>query len=133
MLPFDVLPGQRETVALTVAVPSRTGTYAVKPDLIREGKTWLSATGAKVDPISLRVTAQLDAGYGGTTAPASIVPGGEVNIEVPLKNTGLGTWAAGGAHPVNLGYHQPTNGREIHTCNPSKTNGPCCLNALINE
>ena len=105
MLPFDVLPGQRETVALTVAVPSRTGTYAVKPDLIREGKTWLSATGAKVDPISLRVTAQLDAGYGGTTAPASIVPGGEVNIEVPLKNTGLGTWAAGGAHPVNLGYH----------------------------
>jgi stage II sporulation protein D len=104
-LPHDIVPGFGGLIPLEVALPTWTGTYTVKPDLIREGKTWFSASAQVGAGFPLRVTTDLDAGYGPTTAPTSIVPGGEVNIEVPLTNTGLRTWAAGGDHPIRLGYH----------------------------
>jgi peptidoglycan hydrolase-like amidase len=104
-LPHDIVPGAGGLLPLQVALPTWTGTYMVKPDLIREGKTWFSATAPVSSGFPLRVTTDLDAGYGQTSAPASIIPGGEVNIAVPLTNTGLATWHAGGDRPIRLGYH----------------------------
>ncbi len=51
------------------------------------------------------MTTDLDAGYGTTTAPASLIPGAEIPVQVPLRNTGLAAWPAGGEHPVRLSYH----------------------------
>src|SRR5437870_528236 len=104
-LPFDISPGYDGALALRVALPARTGTYSIKPDLIRDGRAWFSSLGTPQSAFPLRVTSDLDATYGATTAPASIVPGGEVNVEVRVKNTGLRAWPAGGDHPVHLGYH----------------------------
>jgi len=104
-LPYDISPGFGSALALRVALPARTGVYSIKPDLLRDGQAWFSSAGAVASAIPLRVTADLDAGYGATTAPASIVPGGEVNIDVRVTNTGLKSWPAGGEHPVRLGYH----------------------------
>ena len=105
LLPFDIRPGFAGVLSMKVALPIRTGTYSVRPDLIREGKAWFSSAGSPPSGFPLRVTADLDADYGTTTAPASIVPGSEVNISVPVKNAGLQVWRAGGDHPIDLGYH----------------------------
>ena len=104
-LPADVAPGSDATVSMVLAAPPVTGIYTIKPDLIREGEAWLSSEDAAPGAFTLRVTTDLDAGYGPSTAPATIVPGGEVPIEVHLENTGLQAWPAGGAAPVRLGYH----------------------------
>jgi peptidoglycan hydrolase-like amidase len=100
-----VEPGAEATVAMTLTAPSLTGVYTVRPDLIREGQAWLSATGAAAGSFNLRVTTDLDATYGPTSAPVSIVPGGDATIEVHVLNSGLATWPAGGERPVRLGYH----------------------------
>src|SRR5947209_16355702 len=39
-LPHDIAPGQSSTALLQVSLPPLTGTYAVKADLIRDGKAW---------------------------------------------------------------------------------------------
>lgn len=104
-LPSDVAPGAAATVPLRLTAPQTTGIYTVKPDLIREGHAWFSSTDAAPGSFSLRVTTGLDAGFGPTASPASIVPGGDVPVVVRVQNTGLETWPAGGDHPVRLGYH----------------------------
>ena len=104
-LPADVAPGSDATVAMVLTAPPATGIYTIKPDLIREGEAWFSSGDAVPGAFTLRVTTDLDAGYGPTTAPATIVPGGDVPIEVHVENTGLQAWPAGGATPVRLGYH----------------------------
>jgi SpoIID/LytB domain protein len=104
-LPFDIGPGFAGAVPLRVVVPSLTGTYTVKPDLVREGEGWFSAAPPATPSVAVRVTAPLDAAYGKTTAPSSIIPGGEINVDVHVKNSGLAAWPAGGANPVRLGYH----------------------------
>ncbi len=104
-LPYDVAPGQGGVVSMQVALPPKTGTYSVRPDLIRDGKAWFSSTGKAATTFAMKVTGELDAAYGATTSPASIVPGGEVDIEVRVRNTGLATWRAAGPNPVRLGYH----------------------------
>src|SRR5919204_4607280 len=100
----DLAPGDQATFSLDVALPPKTGTYLLKTDLVREGKEWFSAP-ESLPALPLRVTADLDAGYGATTTPASIIPGAEVNIDVHLTNDGLMPWLAGGDHPIRLGYH----------------------------
>jgi len=104
-LPSDVLPGTEVTVRMAIAAPLRTGVYTVRPDLIRDGQAWFSSRDAAPGAFTLRVTTDMDAGYGPTTAPATIVPGGDVPVLVHVQNTGLQTWPAGGANPVRLGYH----------------------------
>jgi len=101
----DLPAGGGDVISMTVAAPSLTGTYTVKPDLVRDGVGWFSTGGAPAGSFALKVTADLDAGYGTTTAPAAIVPGGEVPVAVQITNTGLKTWPAGGDAPVRLGYH----------------------------
>lgn len=98
-------PGASETVAMTVYTPWLTGMYTIKPDLIRDGVAWFSAGESPSGSFPLRVTTDLDARYGATTAPAAIIPGAEVPVQIPLRNTGLATWQAGGDHPVRLSYH----------------------------
>jgi stage II sporulation protein D len=104
-LPDDLPAGGGDVFPMTVAAPALTGTYTVKPDLVRDGLGWFSAVGTAPGSFALRVTTDLDAGYGTTTAPAAIVPGGEVPVKVNVTNTGLQTWLAGGDAPVRLGYH----------------------------
>lgn len=104
-LPDDLPVGGGDVVSMTVAAPALTGIYTVKPDLVRDGLGWFSSRGAAPGSFALRVTADLDAGYGTTTAPAAIVPGGQVPVQVEVTNTGLQSWPAGGAAPVRLGYH----------------------------
>ena len=101
-LPSDLPAGGGDVVPMIVTVPSLTGTYTVKPDLVRDGVGWFSTQGAAAGSFPLRVTADLDAGYGSTTAPAVISPGGEVPVEVRVTNTGLQSWPAGGTAPVRL-------------------------------
>src|SRR4029079_9610693 len=104
-LPEDVAPGSEATVAMVLTAPLVTGSCTVKPDLIREGEAWFSSGDAAPGAFTLRVTTDLDAGYGPTTAPATIVPGGDVSIAGQLANPGLRAWPAGAPTPVRLGYH----------------------------
>jgi len=104
-LPSDLEPGAEVTVPMQLVAPATTGVYTVTPDLIQEGRSWFSSAGAAAGSFTLRVTTDFDAGYGATTAPATIVPGGDATVEVRVTNTGLSTWAAGGDHPIRLGYH----------------------------
>src|SRR5438270_13095406 len=100
LLPFDIGPGFAGVLSMKVALPIRTGTYSVRPDLIREGKAWFSSAGSPPSGFPLRVTADLDADYGTTTAPSSIVPGSAVNIRVQVHTAGLKGWRAGCARPM---------------------------------
>lgn len=105
-LPTDLPSGGGDVVPMTVTVPALTGIYTVKPDLVRDGLGWFSSIpGAAPGSFPLRVTTDLDAGYGTTTTPAAIVPGGEVPVELRVTNTGLRSWSASGDAPVRLGYH----------------------------
>ena len=52
-----------------------------------------------------RVAAELDASYERTTAPAAVIAGAEMPIEIRITNTGLRPWPASGDQPVRLGYH----------------------------
>jgi SpoIID/LytB domain protein len=104
-LPDDLPVGGGDVVPMTVAAPGLTGVYTVKPDLVRDGLGWFSSHGAAPGSFALRVTADLDAGYGTTTAPAAIVPGAQVPVQVQVTNTGLQSWSAAGPTPVRLGYH----------------------------
>jgi SpoIID/LytB domain protein len=109
-LPRAIGPGAVETVAMRLSAPGLTGAYTVKPDLIRDGVAWFSAGEAPAGSVALRVTTDLDAGYGATTAPATIIPGGEVPVQIALRNAGLQTWRAGGDHPIRLSYHWVDSG-----------------------
>jgi stage II sporulation protein D len=104
-LPSDLPAGGGDVVPMTVTVPALTGTYTVKPDLVRDGVGWFSSQGAGTGSFPLRVTADLDAGYAPSNVPAVIAPGGEVPVVVRVTNTGLQSWPAGGNAPVRLGYH----------------------------
>ena len=52
-----------------------------------------------------RASVDTDAAYGSTTAPVSIVEGGDVPVEVRVTNTGSQAWPATGPDAVRLGYH----------------------------
>ena len=104
-LPNDLQPGASATVAMRVSAPPLTGDYVLKPDLVRDGVGWFSATGAPAGSVAFKVIADLDADYGTTTAPATVIPGGEIAVQVPITNDGEFTWRASGAHPIRLGYH----------------------------
>lgn len=104
-LPQAIGPGASATVSMQLYTPGLTGAYTIKPDLIRDGVAWFSSGGSAAGSFPLRVTTDLDAGYGTTTAPAAIVPGAAVPVQIPLRNTGLLTWQAAGEHPVRLSYH----------------------------
>jgi stage II sporulation protein D len=52
-----------------------------------------------------RAIADVDAGYGSSTAPASIVEGGEAPVQVKVTNTGSQRWPSTGPDRVRLGYH----------------------------
>jgi peptidoglycan hydrolase-like amidase len=104
-LPSDLEPGAAIKVALPVSAPRLTGTYTVRPDLIVEGVGWSSSTDGPAGSFQLKVRAELDAGYGGTTAPVTMIPGGLVPVQVPVTNDGVFTWRAAGDHPIRLSYH----------------------------
>jgi SpoIID/LytB domain protein len=105
LLPTDLPAGGGDVIPMIVAAPPLTGTYTVRPDLVRDGLGWFSAGGAAPGSFPLKVTTDLDADYGATTAPAAIVPGGDVPVEIHLTNTGLRSWSSGGDAAVRLGYH----------------------------
>lgn len=52
-----------------------------------------------------RASADIDASYGTSTVPTSIVEGGEVPVHVRVRNTGSQRWPATGPNAVRLGHH----------------------------
>ena len=102
----DIAPGGSAVVEMNFAAPSRTGAYTVRPDLVRDASTgWFSKEEAPAGKFTLKVTDALDADYGPTTSPATVIPGAEVPIQVQLQNTGLAPWVTTGEHPVHVSYH----------------------------
>lgn len=75
-----------------------------------DGATHETAGGAssyeRAGPTSAqRLRVDTDASYGASTAPASMIPGAEILVEVRVGNLGLRTWPAEGAGAVRLSYH----------------------------
>ena len=70
----DLPSGGADVISMTLAAPALTGIYTVKPDLVRDGRGWFSSGGAAPGSFALKVTTDLDAGYGTTTTPRRSCP-----------------------------------------------------------
>jgi hypothetical protein len=65
----------------------------------------LVAARKNVDGAPLLATADLEASFGSTTAPGSMIAGTAARVEVSVTNTGLASWPATGEQAVRLSYH----------------------------
>jgi SpoIID/LytB domain protein len=96
------------------ATPGVTTLGAAKDAVAKSAGDLIARAGELVVPRSVndlprgyaqRAIVDLDAGYGSSTAPASIVEGGEVPVQVRVTNTGSQHWPSTGPDRVRLGYH----------------------------
>jgi hypothetical protein len=46
-LPFDLNPGERAEVLLTITAPGRTGNYILEIDAVQEGVLWFAQKGSQ--------------------------------------------------------------------------------------
>jgi len=104
-LPVDVAPGQSAVVAIAVISPLTVGPYTLRLDLVQEGVTWFSTQGVAPRDLAIRVTNGFGASYAIAPPATSFLPGSRAVLPVTLTNTGLVTWAAGGANPVHVAAH----------------------------
>jgi SpoIID/LytB domain protein len=78
---------------------------AIQDPTPRAGDLVLARKSARATHVLERVTPELDASYDRTTAPAAVIAGAEMPVEIRVTNTGLRPWPASGDQPVRLGYH----------------------------
>jgi SpoIID/LytB domain protein len=78
---------------------------AIQDATPRAGDLVLARKSASAARVVERVTPELDASYDHTIAPAAVIAGAEMPVEIRVTNTGLRPWPAGGDQPVRLGYH----------------------------
>jgi len=104
-LPADVPVGGTVTVAATIPTPTKTGTYILKVDLVREGVAWFSSNGVATANVAVAISSGLGASYAPAATTQSTFALGPNTVTVTVSNTGTATWPAGGATPVHLSYH----------------------------
>jgi hypothetical protein len=126
-LPFDVPPGGSAELDVSMYVPSETGRYLVRLDMVDEFVAWFEACGSSVadlpldvqsypdsrDPHRLAALIRLVAG-----APERpVVPGSPLPLRLRLENTGDSVWLPGDPVTpgiVSLGVHLLTgDGGEV--------------------
>ena len=78
---------------------------AIQDPTPRAGDLVLARKSASATHVLERVTPELDASYDHTTAPAAVIAGAEIPVEIRVTNTGLRPWPAGGDQAVRLAYH----------------------------
>jgi hypothetical protein len=94
--------GEVRIVQMNVTAPSTIGSYALRPDIVREGVTWFSDRGMMLPSRAITLAVPM---YGATyQTPPNF--GAAVNtittVAVTLTNNGSLTWQPG---TVNLSYH----------------------------
>jgi hypothetical protein len=90
----------------TVQSPATAGTYCLIFDMVRNGVAWFSERGASTTSRTVSVTSNPNAvTWGATNTPASMQKNTTQYFNVTLTNSGTGTWLAGGAQRVSVGYH----------------------------
>ena len=105
VLPSDVPIGATVTVNATIATPTAPGTYVLQLDLVREGVTWFSTSGAPTANVTVGVTSGLAASYAPSASAQSTFLIGANAFTVTVSNTGTVTWPSAGLNPVHLSYH----------------------------
>ncbi|WP_156896715.1 M6 family metalloprotease domain-containing protein [Desulfovirgula thermocuniculi] len=103
-LPGDISPGQQITIAAQFQAPIQPGNYLLQWDMVQEGVTWFSSSGAPTRNVGIFVP-EYDLSWGPDSTPTEI--GTETIIAVPLTitNTGGITWMSRGSNPVRVSYH----------------------------
>jgi len=91
---------------IKIIAPPEPGEYILQLDLVHEGTTWFSYQG--VPPLEKFVSVGI--GYSAQyndngNTPNYVDPGQEFEVEVKVKNTGMGEWVAEGSRRTNLGTH----------------------------
>ena len=97
--------GQETEFDLKVIAPSEPGEYILQLDLVHEGTTWFSYQG--VPPLEKFVSVGI--GYSASyndngNTPNYADPGEEFEVEVSVKNTGMGFWESEGPRRTDLGH-----------------------------
>ncbi|MBI2774120.1 MAG: S8 family serine peptidase [Chloroflexi bacterium] len=104
LLPADVPPGGKATLALPVMTPERPGTYLLRLELVQEGISWFSAFGVGPQDLQANVRSAYVASYSALAVPV-LLPGGRISIPITVTNDGTAVWSAAGATPVRIAAH----------------------------
>jgi SpoIID/LytB domain protein len=96
----DVPGGAARQVGMAVPVPSQPGAYQLQLALVKEGIAWLNPS----VPYNLLATPAFNATFGAVSLP-TLLNGTTYTLTVPVSNSGIVTWNATGANPVDLSYH----------------------------
>jgi len=105
-LPADLANGQTVTLQAQVQSPPDAGSYSLRFDLVQEGVSWFSAKGVPTG--NAQVTVCCAKTFGATYQPqiTTLAVGGALQaVPITVTNSGNFIWNAGGANPVDLGYH----------------------------
>ena len=103
-LPSVVQAGQQVTVQAVLALPSSSGAYTVKWDLVQEGLAWFSSKGVAPGLQSVTVgTLQYGASYDSAQAPRALNTSMRWNVLVGVTNRSNFTFSS--ATNVYLSYH----------------------------
>jgi len=96
----DLPVGGTRTLSIPVLAPPTPGAYTLRFALVKEGVAWIAP-----GPVhQLAVLAAFQERFGQVTPP-QFVATGSYTVSVPVTNTGVATWNAGGPNAVALAYH----------------------------
>ncbi len=106
-LPQDVGPGATVTLRLPVVAPQYPASgYTLTVDLYKTNEFWFKDKGVTPDDTPITTGVDFKAQYTlGSQIPSSLQSGQALAIPVTVANVGRGIFPAGGAFPVDLGYH----------------------------
>ncbi len=116
--------GEVRIVNMNVTPPSATGSYILRPDIVREGVTWFSGQGMMLPSRTIAVATPP---YGATyqTQPnVGAALSGVALLPVTLTNTGSTTWQPGA---FNLAYHLYVPGGSVYVWDGMRTALPAAV------
>jgi hypothetical protein len=102
----DLVPGESQTVRMSVALPAAIGVYQLRFDLVREGEFWFGDVGSLVSfqlegvPSGLLPQLRSD-----VPSQLSLRRGDTRSVTFTVRNLGTRIWSASGPSPVRLSYH----------------------------
>ena len=96
----DLPVGGTRTVIVPVLAPSAPGSYTLRFAVVKEGVAWVAP-----GPVHLLAVVTAFQERFGQVAPPAFVATGSYTLSVPVTNTGVTTWNAGGPNPIALAYH----------------------------